>query len=208
MEDVFISNNDGIVIKGKGEAPIQMWNMVIVADDVTIKSNEIDIIGSIQLPSSIPGSLANRMINLNECKLDFKGFPKSLDARIEGNYVIPFVDESSLLFSSLIVGCAADKPVIFFNDAKIKFYSKYGMEEIKLKYIIFDPVSGDFIYENILLTESLIVNIDDIDFVLNNLTIVEGNKLQFTGDANINGEIKKSLVEYNFDGSVTYFFSE
>jgi len=212
LEELFIANNGELTLKGGATSPIQLWNMVFVVDNLAINEGEIDIQGSVQLPSSFPGALANRMIKLNAFKIGLDGTLRELDARIDGTYVIPFIGEWGLLFSSLGIGYSVDGPVILLDEASIKFPSGYGIDKVGINQVAFNPINGAFDYEKISAALSLSTEISGINFSFNELYINKEMTVGFAGSAKFvgegyplflkNKEVKVNTFEITSNGSI------
>lgn len=188
LEGLVIKNNGEIILEGCATSPFQLWNMIFVLDDLSIESNEVSIQGSVQLPSSLPGILANRMIALDKFVIGFDGKVKVLDARLKGEYVIPLFENWKLSFTSLGLGYSEEGPTLLMDDTSIIFPSGYGIDKVGISSVSFNPVTGAFDYDKISAALSLNTEISGINFRFNELYITKNKTVGFGGAAKFVGE--------------------
>lgn len=133
VEGLSISMDGKIKLKGGFTYPFRLFNMVFIGTDLTFDDNLLDFRGSVSLPKELPGILSARTTKVDKFQIGFDdGKLKKLEAKLEGDYVVPLTNELSLSCSGVSLTNENELPVIYFDKAKVILPSYFEEDVIDI----------------------------------------------------------------------------
>jgi hypothetical protein len=188
LRGLIIGNDGNVTLEGAATSPFTLWNMTFLVQNLSIKNGEIDIQGTFSLPESMPGSFSGRTIGIRSFKLGLDGIVKQFDARLEGEYVVPFLDSWALSTTGLGIGYANGSPYIAFDEAGLIFPAGFAVDTVSVSNVVFDPIKQSFNFDKIAAKTSISMKACGIQFNLNKLTIAQDMTVGFAGSATFEGD--------------------
>lgn len=200
LEGLYISNDGKVSLKGRGSAPVNLWGMVILIDDISITSDEFNIIGSVFLPNNFPGILRNRKLELNELKIGIDGIVKSIDAKVKGSFYFDALTDYRISCCSIKLDFSNNNPLVILEDATIRFPSGYEIDKVYVDNVAMEVLKETFSSEKMPLKNTHKEYIDGVDYSFTHIAIEKYKKVYLYGFANNNPK-EDVRLEYRKDGS-------
>jgi hypothetical protein len=139
-----IGNDGNVFLKGAATSPFTLWNMTFVISNLAVENNEISIAGYVSLPQSMPGALSGRNLGIRKFRIGLDGTVKEFDARMDGQFVIPFLERYTLSFTNVETKYENGAPHIILDDAVLIFPSDITADTVKIDTVFYDPIHNHF----------------------------------------------------------------
>ncbi len=189
-----IGNDGNVSLKGAATSPFTLWNMTYCISSLAVENNEISIAGYVSLPESMPGALSGRTLGIRKFRIGLDGGVKEFDARLEGSFVVPFLENWALTMKGVGTGYKDGAPYIALDEAGLIFPSGFMVDAVKINSVLYDPVHCRFDFDKITADTSIAMNCSGIQFNLNQLTIDTDMTVGFGGTASFTGETLPGFI--------------
>jgi hypothetical protein len=190
-----IGNDGNVSLKGAATSPFTLWNMTYCISNLAVENNEISIAGYLTLPEAMPGALSGRTLGIRKFRIGLDGTVKELDARMEGSFVVPFLENWALSLKGVGVGYKDGAPYVALDEAGLIFPSDFFVDAVKIDNVMYDPVHCQFDFDKITADTSIAMECSGIQFNLTQLTIDKEMTVGFSGSAAFTGESLPGFIK-------------
>jgi hypothetical protein len=161
--------------------PVKIWGMLFSLDDFSIKDGTVILSGAVNLPETMPGTLAGRKLIIRDFTAGLEGGIKSLDIRMDEECTIPFLDAWDLSLNNLMIRYTDGQPWIFLNNASLRFPTGFAANDAAIEQVKFDPIQGKFDFDSIKANTNIKLGFAGISFNLTQLWLDKETAFGFKG---------------------------
>jgi hypothetical protein len=174
-------NREALTIEDAAVSPFKMWGMVFKLNEFTLRDNQVSLGGIVELPETMPGTLAGHSLEIRKFVLGLDGAVAALDVRSEEMFTVPFLEAWALSVNLLEISYLEGQPWIVIHNGLLRFPQGYGAEDAYIDQIRFNPLTGAFDYGAITARADIRMSFWGIEFVLNQLRIDHNLSAGFSG---------------------------
>jgi hypothetical protein len=188
LRGIIIGNDGNVTLEGEAKGPLQLWNMTFLIKNVTISNEVIDIQAECYLPQRMPGAFSGRSVWMQSFRIGLDGTVQQFDASMDGDYVVPFIDDFAISTSGLTVGLVNGLPCITFKTAGLIFPAGFVSDIVPLENLSFDPIQKTFDFDSFTAKFPICARLNEIRFDFMTMAIGQDKRIRFSGSAVFEGD--------------------